>query len=535
MKRRALIRKLGLVPLTGVFAQLLPSSVYAGWSTEKAVDKADVLKKAAKGKSIYEKLGVRPVINGRGTITVIGGCRVLPEVEQAMQEATLDYVEFDELMDGVGQRLGELTGTEFGVVSTGATGAMMIGTTGIVTGGDPDKLWQLPNLDGMKDEVIIPRYSWTAYESAVRGVGVRMITVDNKEELKAALGPRTAMVLVLAGSKSMNGPLSIKEIASVTKPLGVPIMVDAAAEGLPVPNPHISQGADLVAYSGGKYLGGPQCAGLLIGRKDLIKAAWVTSAPHHGFARGYKVGREEIMGMLTAVEMWMKRDHAKERETWTGTLEYIADKLNKIPGLDTSIRQPPPEQLSNPSPSLNVKWDMEKIPLTGYDVEQILWDGTPRVAVSGAGSFLPFPPNMEPNIRINTSQLREGEEKIIADRVFEVLSNPPKIERNLDAASFDLSGEWDVAIEFAATASDQTFVIAQNREDVKGTHYGSYASRALQGSVHGDEVLIRSSHTLDGVRLNFTFKGKIQNGQLMGGDVSFSEYGNGKWQAKRRY
>ncbi|THV60970.1 aminotransferase class V-fold PLP-dependent enzyme [Flagellimonas alvinocaridis] len=535
MKRRTLIRKLGVLPLTGAIAQLIPSSLYAGRQTETAKTLKGLAFEAEKGKNIYEKIGVRPVINGRGTITVIGGCRILPEVEQAMEEATHHYVEFDELMDGVGQRLAALTGTEYGVVTTGATGALIIATTGIVTGGDPDKLWQLPNLEGMKDEVIIPKYSWTAYESSVRGVGVKMITVDSKEELKAALGPRTAMVLVLAGSKSMNGPLSVKEIASVTKPLDVPILVDAAAEGLPVPNPHIGQGADLVAYSGGKYLGGPQCAGLLLGRKDLIKAAWVTSAPHHGFGRGYKVGREEIMGMLAAVEMWMKRDHVGERQVWTNRLEYIANKLNKIPGLETSIRQPPPEQLSNPSPSLRVKWDMEKIPLTGHEVEQILWNQTPRVAVSGAGSFLPFPPNTSPTIGINTSQLKDGEEKIIADRVFEVLSNPPKIEKNLAPASFNLSGEWEVTMWFAATSSDQTFVIVQKDKDIKGTHYGSYASRGLMGNIHGDEVLIRSSHTEDGVRLNFTFKGKVHNAQNMGGDVSFSEYGNGKWEAKRKY
>ena len=267
-----------------------------------------------------------------------------------------------------------------------------------------------------------------------------MITVETKEELEAALGPNTAMVLVLAGRRSMNGPLSVKEIASLTKPRGVPILVDAAAEGLPLPNPHLSLGADLVAYSGGKYLAGPQCAGLLIGRKDLIKAAWVTSAPHHGFGRGYKVGREEVLGMLAGVEMWMKRDHEKEIKTWTKRLEYIAGKLKKIDGLTLDIEQPKPEELSNPSPSLHVKWDTARIPMTGSEVEQLLWEGEPRIAVSGMGSFLPFPPNQKPTIMINTSQLNAGEEKIIADRVFEVLSNPKPSQKTLAAPASDLTG-----------------------------------------------------------------------------------------------
>ncbi|HEV2831426.1 MAG TPA: aminotransferase class V-fold PLP-dependent enzyme [Hanamia sp.] len=544
MNRRKLLKDLSFLPLAGgLLGSTLPLQKLSALNTQKEnTDDADTItndispiENKTPHKSIYEKIGVRPVINGRGTITIIGGCRMLPEVQQAMDAATLDYVEIDELMNGVGKRLGELTGTEWGVVTTGATGALIIATTGIVTGGNPDKLWQLPDLTGMKNEVIIPAYSWTAYESAVRGVGVKMITVSNLGELKAALGPQTAMILVLAGNESNNGPLSIKEIASFSKPLGVPILVDAAAEGLPVPNPHITQGADLVAYSGGKYLGGPQCAGLLIGRKDLIEAAWVTSAPHHGFGRGYKVGREEVMGMLAAVEMWMKRDHEKEMKTWTTRLEYISNRLKKIPGVSAVIRQPPPEQLSNPSPSLKVEWDVKRIPLTGNDVEQLLWNNNPRIAVGGAGSFLPFPPNMSPNIGINSSQLNEGEERIIADRVFAVLSNPPHIARPVAPASFDVNGQWDIEIKFASTSDSQRFVLEQKGNDVLGTHYGSYAVRDLAGTLYGNEILIRSAYTLNGVRLDFEFTGKVTSNDSMEGKVSLSEYGMADWKATRHY
>jgi uncharacterized pyridoxal phosphate-dependent enzyme len=529
MKRRTLIRNLSLWPLTGVIDRGFPFKSAETRELNQLI--ANSAQKNSEG--IYASLGVRPVINGRGTITIIGGCRMLPEVEKAMHEATLDYVEIDELMEGVGKRIADLTGAEWGVVTTGATGALIIGTTGIVTGGDPDKLWQLPDFTGMKNEVIIPDYSWTAYESAVRGVGVKMITVENRSELEEAFSPRTAMILVLAGSRSMDGPLSLKEIASLAKPRGVPILVDAAAEGLPVPNPHIALGADLVAYSGGKYLSGPQCAGLLIGRKDLIKAAWVTSSPHHGFGRGYKVGREEILGMLTAVEMWMKRDHAKENEIWTKSLEYIASRL-RIPGVNTEIRQPKVEELSNPSPSLYVQWDPSRIPLTGNDVEQLLWDANPRVAVSGAGSFLPFPPNLKPNILINTSQLKKGEERIIADRVFAILSDPPKGQKTVIPAAFDLSGEWDLEMTFAAGISNQTLVFKQKDNDLAGTHYTGLASRELAGALHGREILIRSSYTLRGVRLNFEFTGTLSNADTMKGKVSLSEYGMAAWKAKRR-
>jgi uncharacterized pyridoxal phosphate-dependent enzyme len=526
MKRRELIKKIGLLPLAGGAAAV-------GYPLHSFANNGQDGTGSPVAENIYQSLGVRPVINGRGTITIIGGSRILPEVERAMHAATLDYVELDELMDAVGKRLGELTGAEWGLVSTGATGALIIGTTGILTGGNPDKLWQLPDLSGMKNEVIIPSYSWTAYESAIRGIGVKMVTVEDRDQLVAALGPHTAMILVLAGSKSMEGPLSIKAMSELAKPLGVPIMVDAAAEGLPVPNPHIAQGADLVAYSGGKYLAGPQCAGLLIGRKDLIQAAWVTSAPHHGFGRGYKVGREEILGMLTAVEMWMKRDHPAENQKWTTQLTTIANRLNQIAGVNTSIRQPQPGQLSNPSPSLHVEWDISKIPLTGNDVEQLLWDGNPRVAVSGAGSFLPFPPNMQPTISINTSQLKPGEERIIAQRVSEVLSNPPKLAKQGGAATFDVSGQWDAEIIFAAESARQTIVLQQKDNEIKGTHFGSYAQRDLAGSIYGNKILFRSSYTQNGVRLNFEFTGEVTGSDSMSGVVSLSEYGNAKWKATR--
>lgn len=482
-------------------------------------------------KSIYTAIGVLPLINARGTVTIIGATRVLPEVQKAMDEAVKDYVQLDELMEGVGTRLAELTGAEWGIVTTGASGAITVATAGCICGGDPDKLWQIPDLRGMKDEVIIPSYSRSAYDAAAKAVGVRMVEVGTLEELKAALGPRTAMVMVMAGGRSESGPLSLREIASVAKPQGVPVLVDAAAEGLEVPNPHLAQGADLVAYSGGKYLRGPQCAGLLLGRKDLVKAAWITSAPHHGFGRGFKVGREEIMGMLTAVEMWIKRDHAQEWQMWTTWCDYIARQLEKVPGVTTELLLP--KGRSNRSPTLQVQWDMAKIPLTGHEVEQILWEGNPRIAVSGAGSFLPFPPNMEPNIQINTSQLKAGEEKMIADRVFSVLSKPPHIERPKGKADFDVSGQWDLEMKFLASSVQQTFIFEQSGNDIVGTHHGSFGPRDLAGSLYGSDILMRSSYTKQGVRLNFEFTGKVHD-NMMEGRVSMGEYGMADWQAKRR-
>ena len=521
MKRRKLLQILPGIPLGGdVFFKTKTS----------APDSIGEMREAKVVSSIYEAIGVRPLINARGTVTIVGASKVLPEVRDAMEAAVREYVQIDELMDGAGRRLATLTGAEWGCVTAGASAALTLATAGCITKGDPDKLWQLPDLKGLKDEVVIPGYSRSAYDAAARSVGTRMVEVNTREELIAALGPRTAMIMVLTGARSANGPLSLSEISAFAKPLDIPIVADAAAEELRVPNPHLVQGADMVVYSGGKCLRGPQCAGLLLGRKDLVTASWICSAPHHGFGRGYKVGREEIMGMLTAVEMWMKRDHAEEQKTWTARAEHIAGRLKKIRGVRTEIRQP--QGLSNHFPSLIVDWDPSVIPLTGHAVEQLLWDGTPRIAVSGAGSFLPFPPNEQPNISINTSQLEDGEEKIIADQVFAVLSKPGRQVKVMTPPASDISGQWDVEMKFVASIVDQRFVLEQTGNDVMGTHITGFMSRDLAGTFHGNEVLFRSSYTGQGMRLNFTFAGRLNN-DMMEGEVNMGEYGVARWKAKR--
>lgn len=510
MKRRDVIKSLAILPVAG--------SLGAGLSSPAP---------KAKRKSVYEAIGVKPVLNARGTVTVIGASKVLPEVRDAMDAAIDEYVQIDELMDGVGKRLGELLGTESGCVTAGASAAITAGTAGCVTGGDPDKIWMIPNITGMKDEVIVPSYSRSAYDAGCKAVGVRMVQVANVEELKAALGPRTAMVYLLAGAGSERGALSLKVISEITKPLGIPILIDAAAEGPEVPNPHITQGADLVVYSGGKYLRGPQCAGLLVGRKDLVMAARMNTGPHHGFGRGFKVGREEVIGMLTAVEMWFKRDHAAERMVWTRRLESIAKRLKPVPGVTTNIEQP--SGRSNPSPDLIISWD-NTIPYIGQEVEDLLWNGSPRISVGAAGSY--FQPNQRTSFLVNSSQLDDGDEKVIADRIFEILSKPEPVLKASGPAAADLSGQWDVQSKFYAGIVNQTFMIEQKDSSFKGTHIGHIGPRDLTGTIHGTDVLIRSTYGVDGARVHSFFTGKVV-GDTMQGELSVGEYGNGTWTAKR--
>src|SRR5690242_8045024 len=252
------------------------------------------------GPQIYQSIGVDPVINCRGTFTIIGASIELPEVRAAMEAACQYNVQLDELAEAVGRRLAELTGAEWGMVSAGCAAGLKHVAAACVAGGNPEKLLRIPDLAGLdKTEVVAPRSARSVYDHAIRNIGVKMITVETAEELERALSPRTAMIYLSAGG---SGPLALENVAPMAKPRGIPILVDAAAEVLTIPNVHLQRGATVVAYSGGKAICGPQCAGLLLGRKDILMSAWQASAPHHGPGRDNKVGREETLGMLAAVE-----------------------------------------------------------------------------------------------------------------------------------------------------------------------------------------------------------------------------------------
>jgi D-glucosaminate-6-phosphate ammonia-lyase len=281
------------------------------------------------GAQIYQSIGVEPVINCRGAFTIIGASVELPEVRAAMDAASQYNVQLDELADAVGRCLAELTGAEWGMVSAGCAAGLKHVTAACVAGGNPEKLLRIPDMTGLdKTEVVIPRSSRSVYENAIRNIGVIVIMIDTAEELARALNPRTAMIYLSAGGPSTSEPLSLENVAKIAKPHNIPILVDAAAENLTIPNVHLQKGATIVAYSGGKAIRGPRCAGLLLGRKDILMSAWQASSPHHGPGRDNKVGREETIGMLAAVEAWVKRDHEGEWKTWLSWLDTIGKRAS---------------------------------------------------------------------------------------------------------------------------------------------------------------------------------------------------------------
>jgi L-seryl-tRNA(Ser) seleniumtransferase len=375
--------------------------------------------------------------------------------------------------------------------------------------------------------VIIPKHSRNVYDAALRAVGVRVIEVSTPEELDRALGPRTAMVYVLAGPRADAGPLTTRTIAERTRPLGVPVLVDAAAEILTIPNVHLEAGADLVGYSGGKCLRGPQTAGLLLGRESLVRAAWVHGAPHHGFARGLKVGKEEAVGMLMAVEMWVRRDHEAEWAQWSAWLEHIAGRVSAIDGVTTELVQP--AGLSNRTPSLKVLWDPERLGITGARVAETLFEGEPRVALVHARDE-----DGRSGVSITPYMLSPGDERIVAEELHALLADPPPGAVQPDAPpAADLSGSWDVHIEYLAGESRHTLHLRQRQGELDGIHAGEFVSRALTGRVTGDAVRIRSLHTEEsGDALSFTFSGRLR-GEILEGTLDMGEYLGARWKAHR--
>jgi L-seryl-tRNA(Ser) seleniumtransferase len=484
------------------------------------------------GREMYQSIGVRPLVNARGTFTIISGSLMLPEVRAAMDAAAQRYVHLDELAEAVGARLAELTGAEWGLVTNGCAAALTHATAASVAGGNPDLHVRIPNLTGFaKDEIIIPKHSRNVYDAALRAVGVRVVECSTPEELEAALGPRTALVYILAGPQADESPLNTKVVAQAAGRRGVPVLVDAAAEILTVPNVHLQAGAALVAYSGGKCLRGPQAAGLLLGRKDLVKAAWVHSAPHHGPMRGYKVGKEEAIGMLMAVEMWVKRDHEAEFKQWTAWLDHIAKRVSTVEGVATSVVQP--VGLSNRMPTLRILWDRNRIGLSGDAVARTLFDSEPRVGV------FPARGDGDPaltGVRIGPYMMSPGDEKIVAERIQAVLDSAPRPAPPPPSAApaADLSGSWDVQVEYAAGSSRHAVHLRQRGNDLDGTHVGDFVSRDLAGTIDGDQVRFRSAiGESSGDALNYTFTGKVE-GDQMSGELDMGEYLGGRWMARRR-
>lgn len=401
LNRRQLIKRLSALPFVG---GLMGSNISA-----QATGVAAPLYR-----DYFKELGVRTFINAAGTYTSMTGSLMPDEVKDAYNYASNEYVLLDEIQDKAGERIASLLGCEAATVTAGAFSAMTLGLAGVLTGMDEKRVEQLPHLEGadMKSEVIIQKAHNIVYNHALRNCGVKIVTVETRKDLEKAINNKTAMLWFL-NTHAPEGKVQHQEWVEVGKKYRIPTMNDCAADVPPVENlwKYTEMGFDLVCFSGGKGIRGPQSAGLLLGRKDLIAAARL-SAPPRGFnvGRGMKVNKEEVLGMLVALETYLAKDHEKEWKMWEAQIAHINKAVNSVGGVKTKVHVPP---VANHVPTLNISWDTKKIRTSGDELKEVLRNGHPSIEVAGGGID---------SISITTWMMVPGQERIVAARLQEALS-----------------------------------------------------------------------------------------------------------------
>lgn len=360
---------------------------------------------------IYDKLGIKKLINAEGTLTSLGGSVMDPAVMDAMTEASRYFVDLNELLEKSGEYVANLLGLEAAYITSGAAAGLTLSTAACITGTDPAKIRQLPDLQGLKNEVLIQKSHRNGYDHAVRQAGVTLVEFGMiKEtypwELRAAISERAAAVVHFLEFENDRN-LALAEVISIGKEMGVPVIVDAAAELPPVENLRrfFHMGADLTVFSGGKDICGPQSSGLIVGRRALIEACALNANPHYSIGRAMKVGKEEIAGMITALELYLKQDFAAEEKMWEDMVAYIVDTLSDVPGLDAR-RVSPAEPGVQPNwiPRVYLDWDEKTIPLSRSEIKSHLRQGKPGIAVGKTSTGL----------FVNPQTLKPGQEKIAA-------------------------------------------------------------------------------------------------------------------------
>ncbi len=484
----------------------------------------------AGGPDVYASLGVKPFINCTSTYTINGGSAMLPEVIEAMSNASFYPVNIDELMAGAGKRIAELLEVEAAMVSSGAAGSMTCATLACVAGGDPEKMQQLPDTTGLKGEVVVPRWSRSVYDHAVRSTGVKMVEVETLKDLEEAFSRRTAMATGQINLANDGNPFTLEQYVAVAHKHGVPVVMDVADRLPLVPNPYISRGVDLVAYSGGKIIRGPQTAGMLVGRKDLIAAAFMNSAPHHAFARAMKVSKEEIVGMVKAVEMLRsgKRNRDAEDAEWRSWFNHIGETVGKVSGVSSKIIESKDKAYY---PTMKVMWDPNKIGITAGEVGKALLEGTPRI-MTHAGLA---ESNDSSEMLLRPAAMWPGEYKIVAERLHEILSKAPgpKPKPTMAAPASDVSGLWESRIEFAVGHARHSFYLDPKGNMLTGQYTGRSLKGGLKGHVDGDKIHFSASGRVEGTSLHYTYKGNF-DGKLMSGTVDMGEYGLAKFTATKK-
>ena len=388
-----------------------PGKVWAG--VAKANGTAAVTGFGQTG-NVYDELGVPTVINCEGTMTMLGGSILRPELEAVMAMAGRHFVSIPALEVAAGKRISEMLKLPDGysaLVTSGAAAAIQSGLAGILTGDNESFIRQIPDLTGMKSEVIIQKSHRNPFDHRLRNTGIKLVEIETREQLRQAVSDRTAM-MHFSNFANAAGQIKVDEWIKLGKQYNIPCMNDAAADTPPVSHlwDYANMGYDLITFSGGKAMRGPQCAGLLIGRKDLVGYALLNNSPNEDtIGRSQKVGKEEIIGMVKALEVYLKEDHDALTREWQARLERISGELTKIPGVSTSFFTP---DIANHVPHMQISWD-SRVPLESKQVSQMLRNSKPSIVIGGGEG--------RPGLTICSFMLQPGEDKIVAEQLSRVL------------------------------------------------------------------------------------------------------------------
>ena len=397
MKRRDLLKYASMLPIgTGVAAGLIPTKTFA--------------KTPAAKRDILKELGIRTFVNAAGTYTAMTASLMHDEVVETIKQGAKKFAMLDEVQDKVGEKIAELCHAEAATVTAGCWSALVLGTAGVLTGMDMKKVAQLPDVTGMKSEVIVQKGHNIGYVHALTNTGAIIVEIETVQELEKAINEKTAMMWFLNTYAPM-GKIQHEEWVAIAKKHKIPTMIDMAADVPPVSNlwKYNDLGFDLVCVSGGKAMCGPQSAGILMGKKELIAAARLSAPPRGGnIGRGMKVNKEEILGMYVALEKYINQDHDAEWKMWESKIDTIVTSVNSIEGVTTEVSVPP---IANHTPLLFIKWDESKVKTSNKDLMLKLRNGSPSIEVMANGT----------GINITVFMLQEGEEKIVAQRVREEL------------------------------------------------------------------------------------------------------------------
>jgi uncharacterized pyridoxal phosphate-dependent enzyme len=420
--RRGFMKLLAASPL---LAQIAAQDLYAKSAAAVGLDPRG---------NVYSRLGVKTVINCRGTWTYLSGSLQFPEARQAQEEAGRYFVNMVDLHKAVGRRLAELTGAESGIITSGAAGAMAAATAACMAGSDPKLIWQLPDTTGLKHEVIMVG-GRSAFDSAIRLAGAKLVLVEKPEDIANAINSNTAMIYTTDLKEKL------EREAAIAKDHNVPLLLDDAAGIPPIDNIKLyaKMKLPLYTFSGGKGLRGPQCSGVLLGRKDLIEAALRNSCPYEGaVCRPMKVGKEEVIGCLTAIETWLNTDSKKLYDEWNARVDRIGKLVETVPGVQTQIYIPDD---GNRYPTLRISWDQQAWGFTITDCVQKLREGDPVIEVLGVdnpslvsavheGIEKPKPNAKElkeqNHIELVSMTIQPGEEMIVGDRLRSILNSARK-------------------------------------------------------------------------------------------------------------